>query len=95
MGGDAVEIAGKYASRLAVLHLKDWLETNPESLDWTKRGRFCGLTRGNIGLDNAAVLKEAAKHGFDGWVFVEHDTHLQEPLVDLEWSRQVVREAGY
>lgn len=95
MGGDAVEIAGKYAKRLAVLHLKDWQEIQPQSLDWTKRGRFCALDRGNIGLDNAAVLKEAAKRGFDGWVFVEHDTHLQEPLVDLEWSRQVVRKAGY
>lgn len=95
MGGDAEAIAAKYADRLAVLHLKDWIETDPGQSDWTKRGYFCGLGRGNIGLDNAAVLKAAAKAGYDGWVFVEHDTHLKEPLDDLRASRQYVREAGY
>jgi hypothetical protein len=24
--------------------------------------------------------------GFDGWVFVEHDTHLQDPVKDLAIS---------
>ncbi|MDF2922419.1 MAG: Xylose isomerase domain protein barrel [Paenibacillaceae bacterium] len=95
MGGDAVEIARKYASRIQVLHLKDWLATDPDHPDWTKRGRFCGLGLGNIGLDNVAVLNAAVNGGFDGWVFVEHDTHLQEPMTDLKISRQVLCDAGY
>lgn len=95
MGGDAVEIASKYAARIQVLHLKDWHSTDPDHPDWTKRGRFCGLGFGNIGLDNAAVLRAAVEGGFDGWVFVEHDTHLQDPMIDLALSRQYLWDAGY
>ena len=95
--GDCLEILGKYADRLVALHLKDWLVTNPEiGLDrWPERGRFCELGAGNIGLDNAAVLRAAVEAGYDGWVFVEHDTHLQEPVKDLEISREYLREAGF
>lgn len=95
MGGDPVEISSKYANRLAVLHLKDWITLHPGEPDWTKRGRFCELGGGNIGLDNAAVLHTAVSNGFKGWVFVEHDTHLQEPELDLAISRQYLRDAGY
>jgi sugar phosphate isomerase/epimerase len=94
--GDAVEIAEKYADRLAAVHVKDWLVTDPDiGLDqWPKRGRFCELGAGNIGLDNAAVVKAILAAGYDGWFFVEHDTHLREPLEDLAQSRQYLREAG-
>jgi sugar phosphate isomerase/epimerase len=95
IGGDPVEIAGKYADRLAVLHVKDYVSLNPGDPSWTKRGRFCELGGGNIGLDNAAVIRAAVKGGFDGWVFVEQDTHLQDPFVDLAVSRQYLRDAGY
>ena len=96
-GGDPVEIVKKYPDRLAVVHLKDWLVTNPEiGLDrWPQRGRFCELNAGNIGLDNIAVMKALEEVGYDGWVHIEHDTHLQDPLKDLSISRQVLRDAGY
>jgi len=95
--GDPVEIARNYAGRLVALHLKDWIVTDPDvGLDrWTQRGRFCELGAGNIGLDNAAVLRTAAEAGYDGWVFVEQDTHLQDPLKDLAVSRDYLREAGF
>lgn len=95
--GDGLEIVKKYASRLVAVHLKDWLVTNPKiGLDrWGERGRFCELGAGNIGLDNAAILKAVARSGYSGWVFVEHDTHLQDPLKDLAISRQYIRKAGF
>lgn len=95
--GDPIEIVEKYGDRLIVLHLKDWLVTNPEiGLDrWPQRGRFCELGAGNIGLDNAAVMRAAVAQGYDGWVFIEHDTHLQDPLVDLAISRAYLRDAGF
>jgi len=95
--GDAVEIARKYADRLVAMHLKDWLVTHPEiGLDrWFERGRFCELGGGNIGLDNAAVMQVLVNVGFDGWVFVEHDTHLQDPLKDLAISREYLHNAGF
>ncbi|MHC4983153.1 MAG: sugar phosphate isomerase/epimerase family protein [Planctomycetota bacterium] len=96
-GGDSLEIAKKYADRIIALHLKDLLVTKPElGLDkWAQRGRFCELGAGNVGLDNAAVLKALVDMGFDGWVFVEQDTHLRDPLKDLAVSRKYLRDAGF
>jgi len=95
--GDPVHIVRKYGKRLVAVHLKDWLVTSPGiGLDkWTQRGRFCELGAGNIGLDNAAVMKALVKAGYDGWVFVEHDTHLQDPFKDLAISRNYLRKAGF
>ncbi|NQT18498.1 MAG: sugar phosphate isomerase/epimerase [Planctomycetes bacterium] len=95
--GDSVEIVRKYADRLTSIHLKDWLLTNPDiGLDqWYVRGRFCELGAGNIGLDNAAVMRELVNVGYDGWIFVEQDTHLQDPFKDLAISRQYLRDAGF
>lgn len=94
--GDCHEIVEKYAQRIVALHLKDWFVTNPEiGLDnWTKRGRFCELGAGNVGLDNAAVLKALVAKGYDGWVLVEQDTHLRDPLADLAVSRDYIRAIG-
>ncbi len=95
--GDCAEIVAKYADRLVAVHLKDWLVTNPEiGLErWPQRGRFCELGGGNIGLDNAAILQQIVATGYDGWVFVEHDTHLRDPLLDLATSRDYIRRAGF
>jgi len=96
-GGDPVEIATRHADRLLVIHVKDWLVVDESiGLDrWQHRGRFCELGAGNIGLDNIAVLKAAFDHGFAGPVFVEHDTHLRDPMQDLAHSRKVLADAGY
>lgn len=95
--GNSIAIAKKYASRIVALHLKDWLVTHPQiGLDkWFERGHFCALGEGNIGLDNIAVMKTLKSCGYDGWVFVEQDTHLQDPLKDLAGSREYLRKAGY
>jgi sugar phosphate isomerase/epimerase len=96
MGGDAVEIAGKYASRMVAIHVKDWLLTDPSATEWHRRGRFCGLGKGNIGMDNLEILRTAASRGYSGdWIFIEHDTHLQEPLIDLAESRNYLRKGGW
>jgi len=95
--GDPVEVVKKHGDRLVAVHLKDWLVTNPEiGLDrWPQRGRFCELGAGNIGLDNIAVMHALVDASYDGWVFVEHDTHLQDPLLDLAISRQYLANAGF
>ena len=95
--GNPVDIVQRHANRLVAMHLKDWIVSKPEiGLDqWPQRGRFCELGAGNIGLDNAAVMKALVKVGYDGWVFVEHDTHLQDPFKDLAISRDYLRKAGF
>lgn len=96
-GGDPEEIVRRYAERLTAIHLKDWITLREEVglENWTQRGRFCELGAGNIGLDNAAVLRALRQVGYDGWIFVEQDTHLQDPLSDLAISREYIRQAGF
>ncbi len=96
-GGNPEEIVQKYPARLAAMHLKDWMELRPEvDLEtWWDRGRFCELGAGNIGIDNIAVMRALVEVGYDGWIFVEHDTHLQDPLKDLAISRAYLHAAGY
>ncbi|MBU4201149.1 MAG: sugar phosphate isomerase/epimerase [Verrucomicrobia bacterium] len=95
-GGDPIDIVRRYASRLAAVHVKEWLVTKPSiGLDrWQERGRFCELGAGNSGQDHPEFLKELVKSEYDGWIFVEHDTHLRESLLDLAVSRQYLHEAG-
>ncbi|MFZ2654563.1 MAG: sugar phosphate isomerase/epimerase [Victivallales bacterium] len=97
-GGDVLAIVKKYSKRILVMHLKDWKSTGSTSPvnngEWYKCGYFTTLGKGNIGQDNAAVIKELKTCGYDGWVFVEHDTHLQDPLMDLSESRQYLKHAG-
>ena len=93
-GGDPVKLVRRYYDRIAAVHLKDWLETDASAKEWTRRGRFCELGAGNIGLDNAAVANALAEVGYDGWLFVEHDDHLQDPMKDLAVSRDYLRKAG-
>jgi sugar phosphate isomerase/epimerase len=94
-GGDPLAIVTDYPDRLRAIHLKDWIESDPGAEVWHRRGRFCELGAGNIGLDNAAIMKKLVSVGYDGWIFVEHDTHLQDPLIDLAVSREYLRKAGF
>ena len=96
-GGNPLAIATKHANRITALHLKDYLLQKPDvpMAQWTQRGRFCELGAGNVGLDNAAILTTVAASGFAGWCFVEQDTHLQDPLIDLAKSREYIRKAGF
>ncbi|MFH1969981.1 MAG: sugar phosphate isomerase/epimerase [Verrucomicrobiota bacterium] len=95
-GGDPIAIVRQYAGRLLVVHVKDWLVKDAGvGLDrWYERGRFCELGAGNIGQDHKAFVQELKKTGYDGWVFVEHDTHLRDPMLDLAVSREYLRSAG-
>jgi len=94
--GDPLAIVAAYGDRMVMVHVKDWLVTNPEiGLDqWYNRGRFCELGAGNIGMDNAAVVQALLAGGYEGWICVEHDTHLHDPLADLAHSREYLRKAG-
>lgn len=94
-GGNVIETVRKYHQRIAAIHLKDVRLTdgrdeNGRAVKWS----FCELGAGNDGLDNGAVMQELVSFGFDGWVFIEHDLHLREPLEDLKISFDYLRRAG-
>jgi len=87
MGGDPVAVVREYPERVLQVHLKDWIAER-EHAEWHRRGRFCELGAGNIGLDNGAVVRALAEAGYAGTVCVEQDTHLRDPLEDLAVSRR-------
>lgn len=91
-GGDVCYIAERYYDRIVAYHLKEWKKSNtPEAEKWQERGHFCGLGQGDFPIDNEFVFKNAVRKGFDGWVHIEHDTHEQDPLVDLKESFNVLQ----
>jgi len=91
-GGDVRYIAETYYDRIAAYHLKNWQKSDtPDHAEWSRRGRFCGLFEGDFFIDNEWVFKNALKNGFEGWIHVEHDTHLREPALDLAESFKVLK----
>ena len=42
----------------------------------------------------AKVAKLLLDKGYNGWVMVEHDTHLRDPKIDLKISRDYLKNCG-
>ncbi|MBE6542219.1 MAG: sugar phosphate isomerase/epimerase [Ruminococcaceae bacterium] len=99
-GGNVKEVFNKYYDRIKAIHLKDWVndEENPVWIGAAAaglgKGHFCALGKGLFADDNKYVVEECVKRGFDGWIHVEQDTHLRDPLVDLAESRELIRSWG-
>ncbi len=93
-GGDPLYIIENYFDRLAVIHLKEWVSIDPTAEHWNKRGYFCGLGQGNTKVRNDEVVKLLLEKGYDGWIFIEHDTHKQDAYKDLALSREYLRKLG-
>ena len=91
-GGDVTGTIEKYYDRLAAVHFKDIEFLDRGNPDWTKRLRFCGLGEGNAGLDYTSAGKALRKRGYAKWVFIEHDTHLSDPLKELKVSLDVMKD---
>ena len=90
-GGDVEYIAKTYYDRIVAYHLKGWQTSDtPDAAEWSKRGYFCGLGQGDFHVANEFVYKNAVKNGFNGWVFIEHDTHKRDPLEDLKESYDIL-----
>jgi sugar phosphate isomerase/epimerase len=90
-GGNPVEIVKKYHQRISVIHLKDVFLTGGTRPDGIKNYRFCELGAGNNGFSNTKVIEMLLKVGWDGWIHIEHDVHLRDPLKDLAVSLKFVK----
>ena len=89
-GGDVCATAGRYFDRLAAIHFKDvFVKDESIGLDrWWERLRFCELGGGNRPgmIDWQGTARLLKEKNYRKWGFVEHDTHLREPLEDLKIS---------
>jgi len=90
-GGDPVEVIRRYHRRLSVLHVKDVFLTGEKDASGREGFRFCELGAGNNGFSHGPVLEELVRVGWSGWVYVEHDRHLREPMLDLKVSLGLIR----
>ena len=93
-GGDPVETIRRYAQRLAAVHLKDYVYKDRSAEHWWDRLRFCELGAGVMGEQNVRIIETLTSVGYDGWLLVEHDTHLHDPAEDLAVSREYIRKLG-
>jgi len=69
-GMDAVQAFGRYADRIAYVHLKD-VRPDPVILAENPMASFCPLGDGTI--DFAGVHRTLQAHGYDGYLCVELD----------------------
>ncbi|HWQ34888.1 MAG TPA: TIM barrel protein [Blastocatellia bacterium] len=101
-GGDPVEAARQYGSRIWHLHLKDVRPAVLDAvrrdgtgfLDAVRRGVFCELGQG--GVDFPQVIGRLTDAGFTGWAIVEQDTDVRQegvnPYASAVRSRQYLRQ---
>ncbi len=93
-GGDPVYIAKKYFDRIVTVHFKDYVFKDENASYWQDRLRFCEIGGGVMGDTAKSVAKVLLDNGYDDWVMVEHDTHLQDPKIDLKISRDYLKNCG-
>lgn len=93
--GDVLRTLEKYYDRIVAMHFKDiFFKDDPNAREWYDKLRFCELGGGSKAgfvpwQETAAFLKDK---NYGKWVFVEHDTHLRDPFIDLKVSVDKLKE---
>lgn len=93
-GGNPVEIIEKYHEKLVAVHLKDFVYKDKTEEYWQARLRFCELGAGEMNELNGDIITALKNVGYSGWIYVEHDTHINDPRIDLKKSREFMRRYG-
>ncbi|MGQ0572132.1 MAG: TIM barrel protein [Armatimonadota bacterium] len=93
-GGDPIEVARMYASRLGYVHLKDLdlfrlralLAEGKNYVSAAQQDVFVGLGQGS--LDLSALLDVLSTSRFEGWIIVEQDRVVQADTDTFESARR-------
>lgn len=101
-GGSPLELLTRYRPRIWHVHFKDCeprvaRRAREEQWDYQtalRHGVFCELGQGAV--DFAALLRELARSGYDGWIVVEQDVlpAMGAPLESAKRNRRYLREIG-
>jgi inosose dehydratase len=91
-GGDPIEFFKSHQDRIAMVHLKDWVD-DPSTEICGKKGRFCELGEGRVDVDG--FLSAATEAGYTGWLVVELDSTTRTPLDSAKLSYEYLRSRGY
>lgn len=84
VGEDPIAHMRKYRERTSYLHLKDWA-----------RGKFVEMGEGSLGIDFAAIFREAIDQQFGGWVVVEQSRSDISPRASARANADFVQNLGY
>lgn len=92
-GGDAVQAAQEFGSRVRSLHLKDCSatiaqtcrEAQKDYFEAVAAGVFCPLGEGAV--DFPAVIQTMVDNGYDGWAIVEQDILTDDPNLPKQCSQ--------
>lgn len=93
-GGNPLYIIEKYFDRIVTVHFKDYVIKDADATAWYNRLRFCELDAGVMGDIPRKCAETLVNKGYEGWVMVEHDTHLRDPKIDLKISRDYLKKCG-
>lgn len=86
VGSDPAYVIEKYASSLALVHLKDW---DPGMRD------FAELGRGVLHREMENILATLEKVNYTNWIIVELDRTSTTPFESARISRDFLRGIGY
>ena len=85
-GSDPSEVMKKYATSIALVHLKDW---DPKGKDFVELGR--GILRDKI----KNILETLEAINYTNWIIVELDRTTSTPFESAKISRDFLKEVGY
>lgn len=93
VGGDNLYILEKYFDRLSSIHLKGVVKKDMDApmSTWWNKYRLCSILEDQLGIDFKGILKILKKRNYDGWILVEHDTHLRSPYEDLKEALDYIK----
>ena len=92
-GGDPVAAIEKYSDRIVAVHFKDIEIIDPNAGEWYQKLKFRRLDGGNAGFDWRSCVKALKKVGYDKWCLIEQDNHVEDPLVELKISLDLLKKA--
>jgi len=85
-GSDPNEVIKRYASSIALVHLKDW---DPNGKDFVELGR--GMLRDRI----KDILETLEAINYTNWIVVELDRTSRTPFESAKISREFIKGVGY
>lgn len=91
-GSDPINVIKEYQERITHVHIKDYRAD--ESGEY-KPELFVELGKGDIRLDNSAVLNTLKDINYDRWVIVELDYTNRTTLESLRINREYLSKLGY
>ena len=92
VSSDAVKFSTNYSDRIALIHIKDWIDDD-NSECCGRKGRFCELGEGRLNI--IPFLEKIRDAKYNGWVVIELDSTLRTPLESAKINYNFLHRNGF